>query len=116
MFAILCTDGQMSVNDVAKECVSGQWVPLFVYRHKGDQTPIVPIFQDALTARSFAKRNMGPPHGAIRLTEEDLAIIQAKGWKTDLMDFPRKLKDRQDIEIGLEIHEMEEEPDFTTSR
>lgn len=116
MFAILCTDGQMSVNDVAKECVSGQWAPLLVYRHKGDQTPIIPMFEDAFTAHSFAKRNMKPPFGAVRLSDEDLASIKVKGWITDLMQFPRKLKDRQDIELGLEIHEFYEQPDFRTSR
>lgn len=116
MFAILCTDGQMSVNDVAKECVPGQWVPLLVYRHKGEQTPIIPMFEDALTARSFAKRNMKPPFGAVRLSDEDITNIKDKGWVTDLMEFPRKLKDRQDIELGLEIHEFFEQPDFRTSR
>jgi len=116
MFAILCTAGEMSISDVAKECTNEQWVPLLVYRRKGETTPIIPLFITQDTARSFAKRNLPPPHGAVLLSEEDIKKIQSKGWILEIMDFPKKIKERIDIDIGLEIHEFIEKPDFRTSR
>ena len=116
MFAILCTAGEMTIADVAKECTSEKWIPLLVYRRINEATPIIPLFVTQDIARSFAKRNLPPPHGAVLLSQEDIDAIQSKGWIMEIMDFPKKIKDRKDITIGLEIHEFAEEPAFRTSR
>jgi len=118
MIAILYTDGQMRLNEVSRECVSGKWIPVLVYRIKDSEAPILPVFLLQDTARAFSKRNLPKnwQHGAVTLTDEDVAAIKARGWLLDLYHFPKRICDREDLEIGFEIHEFEDTPLMRTTR
>lgn len=108
----------MSLNDISKECVKQKWVPLLVYRRKGSEQPILPIFALLDTARAFSKRNLPKDwlKGTVSLTDVDIEEIKSRGWVMESFDYPRKMKDLPDIEFGLEIHEFAEEPLFKTGR
>jgi len=118
MFALLCTNGQMTVSDVICECVEQKWIPLFVFRDKVSSKISLPVFHDESIAKSFMKRNLPKKwsHGSFLLCEEDINIIISKGWNLHIFEFPNKIIDRLDIEIGFEIFEMANKPDFMTSR
>ena len=118
MFALLYTDGQLRLRDIMKECVQEKWIPLFVYRESDSDNPILPVFNDQNIAKSFMKRNLPKDwsHGTIMLSEDDLNSIKEKGWTLQVFDFPRKIKDCVNILMGLEIFELQEEPDLVTSR
>ena len=114
MIAILCTDGQMKLDEVRNECVPGKWVPLFVFRVNPSDPPTVPIFQEEKTARQFIKRNLpkGWMHGGAELTDRDIQWMKDKGWILREMDYPHLVKDYL---IGLEILEFGDQPDFKVS-
>lgn len=118
VIAVLYTDGQMRVENISKECVSGKWIPILVYRHKNSETPVVPVFLIQDTARTFSKRNLPKEwqHGAVTLSEEDIEIIKKKGWIFELFHFPKKICDRDDLDIGFEIHEFDDTPLMRTSK
>lgn len=115
MFAVLCTDGELDLNAVRNECVPGKWVPVFVYKVNADDSPIVPVFRDAITAKKFAKRNL-PKNwmlGAVELTDRDIEWIKEKEWIIKEMTYPHKV---DNYHCGFEILEFEVVPDFRTSR
>jgi hypothetical protein len=116
MIAIICTDGQMEITDIRKECKSQRWIPIFVYRTA--QEIVVPLFSDDYVAKSFIKRNFPPNwvRGGIILSNEDVAWIKSKGWKIRQMSYPNKLTGLKDIEMSFEIIQLADEPDFKTSR
>lgn len=116
MLAIICTDGQMQIADIRKECKSEKWIPIFVY--KTSEETVIPVFHDNFVAKSFIKRNLPNDwvRGAIILTDEDIAWIKDKGWKIREMTYPNKLTGLKDIQMTFEILELRSEPDFKTSR
>lgn len=118
MFALICTDGQMSVSEIHAECVKEKWVPLLVYRSKDSKQPILPTFTLLDTARAFSKRNLPKEwlKGTVWLTDVDIQNIEKRGWRMEPFEYPRKMKDLPDIEFGFEIHEFAEEPVFKTGR
>lgn len=118
MFAILCTDGQMNLEEVRNECQPGQWVPLFTYTEGDDPTPIIPLFHDQKTAKSFIKRNLPKDwlHGGVQLTDEDIAWIKNKGWRIREMTYPNRLTDLKHITFGMEILEFSTKPDMHYGR
>lgn len=117
MIAILCTDGQMHLNEIRKECQTEKWVPLFSYTENDDPTPIIPIFSNQNILKSFIKRNLPKEwlRGGVDLCDEDLEKMKARGWRLREMTFPNKLKGLKNIKFGLEILELDEKPDLHVS-
>lgn len=117
MIAILCTDGQMHLNEIRKECQAEKWVPLFSYTENDDPTPIIPIFSNQNILKSFIKRNLPKEwlRGGVDLCDEDLEKMKARGWRLREMTFPNKLKGLKNIKFGLEILELDEKPDLHVS-
>lgn len=118
MFALLYTDGQLRVNDVIKECITQKWVPLFVFRNISDSVLTLPIFDCPNLAKSFMKRNLPKSwcHGSILLSDCDRENMISKGWNLQTYTFPNKISDRRDIQLGFEIFELDESPEFMTTR
>jgi hypothetical protein len=118
MFAIICTDGQITLSQLRSECVKGKWVPLLIYRNKETKLPILPIFNSLDIARQFSKRNLPKEwlKGCVSLTDVDMVAIDNRGLSTEIFDFPRKMTDLPDIEFDLEIHEFAEEPNFRAGK
>jgi hypothetical protein len=117
MMAILCSDGQINLQELMKECVPGKWIPLLILKRQ-NKPPILPIFNLTEVAKTFIKRNLPKnwSHGAICLCEDDIEKIKSKGWEMEIFNFPRKVTDLQDMSLDFEIHEFSEVPDFLTSR
>lgn len=112
MISIICTDGQLGVNEIKKECIAGKWIPLLVLR-KGEDV-ILPVFNLIDIAKNFTKRNLPKEwkHGCVYLCKDDIAAIIKKGWKIEPFNFPKKINENIEIEMGFEIYEFFEEPDF----
>jgi hypothetical protein len=118
MMAVLCTDGQLSLSDVHKECGKQKWIPLLVYRIINEDSIYLPVFSIEETARSFIKRNLPKKwvHAGIWLSVTDLEKIKSSGWNIEHFSFPRKICEKTDIKLGFEIHEFMTEPDFNYGR
>jgi hypothetical protein len=116
MISIICTDGQLGLTEIQKECVKGKWIPLLVLKQNNNL--ILPIFNLVEIARKFIKRNLPKEwnHGCVFLCEDDIVAIKKRDWKIEIFDFPRKVNENPEIELGFEIHEFEEEPDFKCTK
>ena len=118
MMAILCSDGQLNINDVTRECITQKWVPLLVYKDNDDGSIFLPVFSLIDTAKDFIKRNL-PKNwikASVILSNEDICAAKDRGWNIEHFSFPRKINGSQKITLGFEIHEFVEQPDFLTSR
>jgi hypothetical protein len=113
MIAIICTDGQLNLKDLHKECISEKWIPLLTLKNKKNET-ILPIFNLSDIARQFIKRNLPKnwQHGCVFLAEDDIKNIIKKNWQFMALDFPRKLDGHPEFEFSFEIHEFADQPDF----
>ena len=106
----------MTISDIINECVEQCWVPLFVYKNKETGQVSLPVFNDLSVAKSFMKRNL-PKRWSLAsftLCQEDLDLAVAKGWKLHLFEYPNKIVDISDIELGFEILDTSEKPDYLT--
>lgn len=114
MIAIICTDGQLGLHEIEKECVSQKWIPLLILKQKLDGKIILPVFNLIDISRKFVNRNMPKNwnHGCVLLANEDIENIIKKDWKIEPFDFPRKVNEHPDFEMTFEIHEFAQEPDF----
>jgi hypothetical protein len=103
-YALLRTEGQISVQAISNECGFEGWVPITVRRVPG-RPPIVIAFRSQVLAEKFAKRNQHKswPIAGINLTEDTLDRIRANGWEIEYLDFPRKMTN----ELGFEVLEFE---------
>jgi len=110
MHAILYTDDQIKLGDIRKECREQQWVPVLTYIDS-DKTTTVVCFNELKTAYSFARRNLDKKwvQGSVSLMPDDIDWIENKGWKIEILDFPKKYKDR--FHIGFEIVWLSTKPD-----
>jgi hypothetical protein len=114
MIAIICTDGQMKIDEIENECINGKWVPLLVLKEKNTNQTFLPVFNLKDVAYKFIIRNLPRKwhHGCVFLSDDDICTIIQKDWKFMPLDFPRKLNEHPDYEISFEIHEFKEEPEF----
>lgn len=118
MMAILCTDGQLGINDVIKECISQKWIPILTYKHKESTEIYVPIFSIQETAKDFIKRNLPKKwlKACIHLSDAEIQTINRLNWKLEHFSFPRKIAENPMIKLGFEIIDFQEEPSFLCSR
>lgn len=120
MIAILFTDGQIKLNEVYDECSQGQWIPVMVYRPKGqpEAPPTVIVCNTEDTAKRFVKRNLDKKwlQGAILLGDEEIKWIKDKGWNIEVIEWPRKILGHPDLNVGFEIIEFAAKPDVHCSR
>ena len=117
VIAIICTDGQMGIDDLHNECVSGKWIPLLVLRDRKTKEVHLPVFNLQDIAYRFVVRNLPKnwKHGCVHLADDDIVTVIKRGWQFMPMDFPRKVNEHPDYEISFEIHEFSEEPEFKVS-
>lgn len=118
MMAILCSDGQLKINDIVKECVSQKWIPLLTYRYKDESEIYLPIFSIQDTAKDFIKRNLPKEwlKACIYLSVDDIEKINSLKWRVEHFSFPRKIVQNPNIILGFEIFEFQEEPNFLCSK
>lgn len=117
MIAIICTDGQMEIDDIHKECISGKWIPLLILKETVTGKVHLPVFSLQDIAYKFVVRNLPKEwkHGCVYLADDDIATVIERGWQFMPMDFPRKMNEHPDYEFGFEIHQFSEEPEFKVS-
>lgn len=118
MMAILCTDGQLKLREVERECVNQKWIPLLTFKLEKDESIYLPVFSIEDTAKSFIKRNLPRSwtHAGIYLSDHDFLVIEQKGWKLEHFSFPRKISDLPDVQLSFEIHEFADKPDYKVGR
>lgn len=104
MLAAFCTEGQMNLSDVIKECGGDRWIPLLVI--KAENKTVLPTFIDSEVCRKFCKRNLPKNwvYGCVNLTHEDIESLAKKDLDVLELAYPRLLKDA--FEFGVEIHEF----------
>lgn len=113
MFAVLCTQGEMTAFQVLKECRKDKFAPILVMRNEGES--VVPLFPSQKVAARFVDRNLPKEWGvtgAVQVTEQDLEFLEGKGHRFCLLNFPRKLTDI--VEFDIEILEYVEAPAIST--
>lgn len=113
IYACLYSDGHVHLKDVGKECIKEQWIPIAIYR-MADGQPTVILFKSQELVRKFGKRNLPSnwTHGAVQLSQKNLDWLITKNLNLEVFDFPKKLKDNPDIELGFEVMEFQDEPDL----
>jgi len=117
MLLVMSSDGQMTARELARECASGKWAPLLVYRRAGDDTTRVPWFHSKSAARRFWERNV-PKHwapGAMEPSQGEVDWMRQRGWVLEEFEFPRKLLGLPGVELYTEILELSEVPDVLGS-
>jgi len=104
MLVAFCTEGQMDLDAVIKECGGERWIPLLVI--KTENKTVLPIFIDSEVCRKFCKRNLPKDwvFGCVDLTYEDVEVLAKKDLEVLEFTYPRLLKDAFDF--GIEIHEF----------
>lgn len=102
MYAIVCTQGDMTLGEVKRECVGGKWVPVLFYYE--DETPIFPVFPSQDMAKRFAQRNVPKAWltGCVNLDEDDVNAIRGKGVVV-LMGYPKRIVAKYSVEV-IEYH------------
>ena len=109
MYAVLCPDGALNKEDMI-QCQNEQWVPLAVYRPNG----IIHLlcFRDYKVAANFFWKNYprGWLFGIVELSDEEIFWAEEQGWKIEILNYPRKLKDRPDF--GYEVLQFQSVPDL----
>jgi hypothetical protein len=91
----------MTKKEFREECSSGKWLPILVMRT--EEKIIVPIFDTALMAGQFVKRNL-PQNwlcGVVDLQVKDAQLMDDRGWEAIKFTFPRKLKDVVDFDVEI---------------
>lgn len=118
MMAILCSDGQMALQDVIKECVHQKWIPLLTFRYKDKEEIYLPIFSIQDTAKDFIKRNLPKKwiKACIELSNHEINTINSLNLRMEHFSFPRKISENPSIIMGFEIIDFQHEPDFFCSR
>jgi len=108
-YAVIWTDGEMTNQQVLKECPDNQFVPLFaLYDEQGN--PTIVLFEHQSVGLQFIKRNVpkGWPQALFQLSDDDMDKMPQLGWKTELWSFPRKI---QNLKHGFEVYEIVDKPE-----
>lgn len=107
MYAILFSDGQIDIKAIRKECRPEKWVPILTYKDVNNITT-VPVFHDPNLAKTFIKRNFPEnwTQASIFLAENNIEWIKDKGWKFEMMAFPRLMKNLPNIHFEFEIMDL----------
>lgn len=111
MFAVIFSDGEIKLDDLKNDCREHLWIPIAVHKDR-DGSVTVLCFNEADTAKRFAKRNIPKTwvHGAVLLNDDQIAFINSKKWKIEILGFPRIFRDNPDQVLGFEIVEFSEKP------
>lgn len=111
LYAIICTDDQMTFEEIANECQAEHWCPLLAYRH--EEKVIIPVFRLPTVAGRFVQRNFtkGGLWGVVGLTSHSLKWMLEKGWILKCFDYPQKICD-YGLEQGIEILEFDQQPNL----
>lgn len=113
---VFTTLGDMNLSEVINECQQKGWAPI-LYLEQHDGQIIVPCFKNSENAITFCRRNLPKNHlfGSTALSAKDVEIInkdwvEGLGYKLQLMDFPRRIKDLE--KFNVEIYHFFEKPDI----
>lgn len=112
--AIMCTQGNLSCQDIKNECRKDKWFPILTYVVNG--TKNLPLFSDPNKAKKFIKRNLPKNwlQGVIQLTDEDVVQLRSKFNVLD-MNYPNIVRDLPGLQWVEEVIELNVEPDFVVS-
>lgn len=101
VWLVWSTLGEMTREEVVKECGEGSWAPLVIWR-EGDKI-VVPWFGDQETAIKFCKRNFGTKicWGTLDMVLTDVEKLDKMGWEFRKFTFPNIVKDRVKLEIEV---------------
>jgi hypothetical protein len=115
MFAVLCSDGAITVEDVTGACRREQWVPLAVTRPRGqpEANPTLLLFDNERTARKFAMKNFPKDWlvSVVQLADADHEWVKNRGWLTEKIDYPRTMNSHPDYELTYAVLEFRNVPD-----
>jgi len=103
-YALVCTQGEMTRQEILDECFREKWTPLVVYFQNGKT--ILPTFTRIQIARRFARKNFPEEWltGAVNLNPQDIEIIEDKGIERVIFNYPNELKGA--VEFDIIVHEF----------
>lgn len=110
MYVIVYTDGMISHQDMIKECIAEKWFPVCVYKNKETEDQTVLFFTSEEVAYKFSKRNLPKTwnRACIKIQAKTFEWIKAN-HKIEILNWPKNIKDRQDIELSFTIVEFLED-------
>lgn len=111
MFAVIFSDGEIKLDDLRDDCREHLWIPIAVCKDRIGSVTVL-CFSCPDTAKRFAKRNMPKAwvQGAVLLDDDQIAFINSKKWKIEILGFPRIFRDNPDQVLGFEIVEFSQKP------
>ena len=101
-YAIVSTEGQMSHFDVLRECPQG-WLPVLVFRKRGEARSVIPTFVDSAVAHRFRQRNLpkGWVCGVVELSREEIAELARRGVREWPCTYPHKVRDYSEFCVEI---------------
>lgn len=103
LYLAISSDGQMTGQQMLLELQEHRIAPVMTFQQ--DDKTILPLFKSKEMANKFAKRNTPKEYtiGTMLVGEKEAEQIKAKGWETEIWDFPKKRP------IVVEVLELERE-------
>lgn len=109
VYALCCTAGDMTRQEILRECERERWLPVVVMRCEGET--FVPCFPSRDVAWKFLQRNLPKQWqqgwSPLKVTLPIVELFQEKGWQTPVYNFPRKLANLAEFDIEV-IEDPEE--------
>ena len=111
-YGVIYSDGHVKLQDVSTECIRDKWIPLATYTPLGERTKVI-LFKCQILAKKFSKRNLPSQWitGAVRLSKDNIRFLIEKNLDLEVFDFPKKMKDNPNIELGFEVLDLQD-PDL----
>lgn len=106
-FLAVFTDGDLSLQELKKECLPQNWAPILAL--KTETGIAIPVFRDPDICLKFIKRNAPPKQmvGIMGMSEVDKQKFLNKGWELLWHEFPKLYKKRPGFEICVEVIETD---------
>jgi hypothetical protein len=106
-YFLVSNHGDMSVQEMFRELAEEQIAPIVVLEKKGNVTVLV--FSTSTVCKKFAKRNLPKNwvNGELQVYKDDLDFISSKGWDIEYFDWPRRV--RNEDELGVVVLELSRE-------
>lgn len=121
MWAVIYTDGQLSLQELDEECRQKKTVPVAATRPKNDPaaTGTILLFHRVKDAQQFIRHNFqSDPSkkdwlvGVIELPAEDVALAKAK-FPVEEQSYGRKMLTHPTLDLCFEMIDVDEVPTLT---
>ena len=106
-YFLVSNHGEMSVQEMFRELAEERIAPIVAL--EGEEKTTVLLFSTSSVCKKFAKRNLPKSwvNGEIEVHKDDLDFVSSKGWDIEYFDWPRKVRNVD--ELGVVVLELSRE-------